>query len=859
MSDKKPSASSGKAKGSSKNPAKNGHVKLNIPPEIPITNVTETNPKKRGRAPRNLLLASTAIGAVGYGAWQAGRTRFNSKITGKLDLKGLQKPVEVIRDKWGIPHLYAESLSDLAFAQGFVQAQDRLWQMEFQRRLASGRLAEVLGEPVIFIDKQMRRLQLRRAAHNDYAHLDPQSEEKMVLDRLAEGINAFINTKKLPLEFSILRYKPETWSAIDSLTWAKMMAVAQSTNLDTELVRAQVVQAVGAERAAQLEPTRTLTGRPLIVPPGADYSGINLEKISEDFSKLKIALGALTGGNSNNWVISGKKTESGKPYLCNDPHMSVLMPGTWYEMHLHAPDLEVIGVSIPGVPLIIIGHNQHIAWGVTNTMADFQDSFIEKVDPANPRRYEHKGEWKDFEFSREEIKIKGKPSIFEEYARSVHGPVLNSFKVGGNNEAADASSPNIEAPLSVSWSIYEPATGVKSILGLSRARNWEEFRTALSFWDMPSLSFVYADVTGNIGYQFTGNIPIRGKGLGLVPSPGHTGEYDWQGYIPFEELPRSYNPEQGYIITTNQKVVDNDYPYWLGSDYLGENRAERLRQLITSKEKLSLDDMARFQIDQLSLPGMRLARRLVQIDTAGLNDLQRRALGYLAIWDGNLNAQSIAGCLYEVTLQKLSRLVFEPILGKATEGYLGNTDNPLAPINSLQCIAFSFLIDQIEANDQSLLPPGKSWDSLLTEALTKAISWLQGKLGNEINGWEWGKLHQLTYSHPLGAVKPLDRIFNRGPYPVGGDWDTVWQMGYSSANDNFAFNGASSAIRLIADLSDWEKTRFGTTSGQGGSPFSPHYADFIDDWLTGQHHPHYFKRASILEHAEGKLTLNPAT
>ncbi|NWJ44847.1 MAG: penicillin acylase family protein [Chloroflexi bacterium] len=826
-----------------------------------ITDVIENSegkPRKRGRKPRNLLLATSALGAVGYSAWQASKTRFSSKINGELKLSGLKSPVEVIRDKWGIPHLYAQSLSDLAFAQGFVQAQDRMWQMEFQRRVASGRLSEIFGDATLEADKMMRRLQLRRAAHNDYAHMDSDSEEKMVLERFVEGVNAYLNTKKLPLEFSLVRYKPEPWSPIDSLTWAKIIGVQQSTNLDSELVRAQMVQKLGAERAAKLEPTQMVTGAPLIIPPDADYSGLDFELILEEYRKMQSTIGAFAGGNSNNWAVSGSRTVTGKPMLCNDPHMAVTMPSTWYEMHLHSPEIDVTGASIPGIPLIGIGHNRHIAWGITNTMSDSQDAFIEKIDPTNPQRYEYKGEWREFEVVQEEIKIKGKASFFMDCARSVHGPLLSSLKLHGT-PAADAGG-KIEAPLAVSWNIYEPSKGIRTLLKLNQATNWQEFREALSTWDVGCFNFAYADVEGNIGYQFTGLIPIRGKGLGLAPSPGNTGEYDWQGYIPFEELPHIYNPEQGYIITTNQKVVGNEYPYWLGSDYLGENRAIRLRQLINSREKLSLDDVARFQKDQLCLPGLRLTRRLLQADATKGNDWQRRALGYLATWDGVLTAHSVAGSIYHATLQKLGRLVFEPIMGSSlTESYLGNSKDALgAHPNSLQSITTTFLIGRIEANDHDLLPMGKSWDDLLLEALSRAIELLRKKLGDDMNDWEWGKLHALNYVHPLGMVKPLNRIFNRGPYPLGGDWDTVWQAGYNGSDDNFSFNGATSSIRLVTDLNDWENTRFGCTSGQSGAPMSPHYSDLIEEWLAGAYHPHLFNRAAILDNAEGKLTLNPA-
>jgi penicillin G amidase len=827
-----------------------------------ITNVTQNEivnnapVKRRGKAARNLLLAGTALGAIGYGAWQAGRTRFTSKINGKLKIEGVKASVEIIRDKWGIPHIFAQNSDDLFFAQGFVQAQDRFWQMELNRRIGSGRIAEIVGEAALEADRLIRRYGLREAAHYDYAHAD--EDEKQILHAFANGVNAFLKLKKLPVEFSILRYTPEEWSAIDSLTWLKVLAFGQSNNFDVELLRTIIVQKIGAEKAAYLEPSEH-ANMPLIVTPELNYSGWDFSQVLEEYGKLREVLQATAGSGSNSWAVSGAKSVTGKPLLANDPHMSVATPANFYEMHLHAPGWNVIGATLPGVPGVIIGHNEFIAWGLTNTMADYQDGFIEKVDPLNSRRYEYKGEWRDFEVRREEIKIKGKPPVTEEILTSVHGPVISKLNQSSAEPTADASNDDSrELYITLKWTLHDSQHAIKPILGINQSKNWQEFRQACRDFDLPAMNITYADVDGNIGYQFAGRIPIRGKGLGKIVSPGHTGEYDWTGYILFDELPHVYNPPNGYVITANNRQVGNDYPYFLGSSYVSRNRAERIRELLTAKEKFSLDDFNEMLKDVYSSTAMKLARRLVQLDFSQGTDRQRRALAYLATWDGHLATGSIAAGIVKVTSDKLMRLLFEPLLGKDLAAqYIGSSDSPFGPVQIFQEMVYPFVIDELDKISSKLLPDELMWDEVLREAFIRATNFLTEKHGQDMSGWEWGKLHTLSYNHPMGAVKPLDRLFNRGTFPLPGDGTTVWQTGHASKDGtSFIFNGATSSIRLLADLGDLKKSRFGNTSGQSGSPFSPHYADFIEDWLEVKTHPLLFNREEILANAEGTLIVS---
>ncbi len=809
---------------------------------------------ERGQAGRNLLLAGGALGVLGYSAWRAGRTRFNSKIEGTLRLEGLRAVVEVIRDKWGVPHLYAESLEDLFFAQGFVQAQDRFWQMELQRRTAAGRLAEIFGEPALVADRFLRRFELYREGERGYQWL-MKHEDTMPLDRFAAGVNAFIALKKLPLEFSLLRYKPESWTPVDSVAWSNVVTFGQSNNFVTELARAEVLRAVGPEMAAKLE-LWPQPGHPLTIPPDANYGGANFASILEEYSKLTDLVGLTkAGGGSNSWVVDGTKSVTGLPLFANDPHLAMQLPGVFYAMHLYAPDFEVIGATIPGLPGVVLGHNREIAWGVTNTMADIQDAYIEQIDPLNPRRYQYKGEWLEFETRFEEIKVKGGPTVRQEQFRSVHGPIVSEFAAGGT-VAADGGSVQ-GAPVSLCWTLYQANYSLQGLLDLNRAQNWEEYRAALKNRPYPSLNFTYADVKGNIGYQYAGLIPIRAKGLGLLPNPGHTGEYDWQGFIPFEELPHLYNPATHYLFTANNKVVDDAYPQYLGGDYLHGARAERIRQLLTAKEKLTVADFNAMFIDVLSLTGLRLVPHLTRLNAT--DSLERRVLAMLATWDGQLGAESVGACLYEVILGKLLRLILEPQLGSvATNHYLGVSEGGISALTALSSKAGPHLIGFLERDDPSVLPTGLSWEAALQKALSSAVSWLRSKFGDELKGWEWGKLHQMEFNHVLGAKQPLDRIFNRGPHPIGGDADTIFQTAYAFKEGQFTANGGTPGWRMIADLSNWENSLMTVTGGQSGSPFSPHYADLIEPWLEGELHPMLFSRETLARYTAGTLKLEPS-
>jgi penicillin G amidase len=815
---------------------------------------------------KTVAAAASLVGLAG-GAYYMLMRRPLPRKKGEVHLKGLHEPVEVITDRYGVPHIYARNEDDLFFAQGYIHAQDRLWQMEFNRRLGSGRLSEIFGEITLEIDRFARHLGMHRASTAAAEQLPELS--KRIFDAYAQGVNAYIehNRNKLPIEFFLLRFKPEPWQITDSIQWSKMMGWNLGGNWETEVIRARIVAKLGAERAAKLEAGYDPT-HPLIIPPGVEYQGINLGML-EQYEQLKQLSGFGMMGGSNNWVVDGTMTTTGLPILCNDPHLLQAAPSIWYECHLVAGDIDVIGVSFPGAPTIVIGHNQYIAWGFTNAISDIEDLYIEKFNPQNPYQYEYMDKWEDAQIVREEIKVKGaKAPFIEEVRITRHGPLLTSIPhpsqgdPAGKNGKPGTSSEPVELMLALRWTGLEKHDILSTAHKLNRATNCEEFRDALRGWDVPPQNVVFADIQGNIGYVMAGAIPIRAKGQALLPSPGWTGEYEWTGYIPFEELPQLFNPEQHLLVTANNRVVDDSYPYYITHEWMNGYRAQRIRDLLTSKGKLALSDMASIQADQYSLPAVEIVPYILKIRPD--SGLEKDALDVLRTWDYILASDSAGAAIYSMFLFKLERIVFNAMLGDEEtliQNYLGVGTTILALQNSYASRGTPLLIRLLNGHDDSwfadsVVPNGpNSWDEALSRAFKTAIEELQEKLGSDVARWQYGAIHKMTYSHPLGMVKPLERIFNRGPFPVGGDIDTI-NTGASLTNQPDTVVTVPS-YRQIVNLADLKASLSGHAPGQSGHPASKHYADFIKPWLNVEHHPQLFERSMIEENAEGTLRLMP--
>lgn len=817
-----------------------------------------------------VLLVLLILGASGGGYLFLTRPFPQTNGTVKLGSVAsttLRHKVEIIRDASGVPNLYADNPGDLFFAQGYSHAQDRLWQMELNRHVGHGQLSELFGDTnfgdstTVKVDMFLRTIGLDRAAQADLSTLD--STSRSLLQAYADGVNAFLHTHSdnLPLEFTLLGYRPADWEQVDSQVWAKVMAYDLGGNYEEELLRARMIETLGTSRAKQLIPDYPSSG-PFIIPPEVKSFAVSLANLTPGRSSTQdtpIAIGrpdvseleqittslkqGVDGLGSNNWVVDGTRTMTGKPMLANDPHLGISMPTIWYMNGLHCAPVspgcpfDVTGYSFPGVPGVVLGHNQRIAWGVTNTGPDVQDLYIEKVNPANANQYWDNGKWQDMQMDPQVIHVKGGADVPLTVRITRHGPIMTPVLKG------------VTATLALEWTATREKSEIfNSLLALDTSQNWDDFRAALRMWDVPAQNFVYADVDGNIGFQMPGRIPIRAKGDGTLPVPGWTGEYDWTGYIPFDELPSVLNPPNHFVISANNQVVPGDYRYLIANNYAAPFRAQRIQDLLTAKSKLTIDDMKRIQGDIYSLPLVRLQKQVEQVTPLGF--LAQRALRYVREWDGNLTPENIGGTILEVTYLNLVRDLLEPEMGgDLFQSYLARGD------------VHHLLVDQI------LEDPGNPvWDDRATveqdtsqarvaKAYMEAVDWLGSQFGDWPPDWHWGRLHTATFAHPFGSIRPLNLIFDYGPIGVPGDSYTIFNTGFDPSKP-FSDRTVSS-MRDIIDLSDLDASLWIQTTGESGQPLNPHYTDLTPMWREVRYAPMFFTREAVERAKSGDLYLEP--
>ncbi len=768
--------------------------------------------------------------------------------TGTLDLPGLRAKVEVFRDRWGLPHIYAANHHDLFMAQGFVHAQERMWQMEVNRRLAKGQLAAAFGAVALDTDRLTRTLGFTRLAQADLALLDDHALE--ALEAYAGGVNAFLDRRRLPVEFRLTGVRPDRWTPLDTLAFGRVMIFNLSNGWANELVRAQLIEKLGPARAADLEiqwPERDLPTLP---------DGIVFNRLQPD-GKLTAERGpflgrGLDGGGhgSNAWAIAGWRSTTGKPLLCNDMHLHLTTPGVWYMNHLVGGDYEVTGVSLPGAPGVIIGHNARIAWGATLTLSDTQDVFVEKLDPANPGRYEFKGEWLECEVSREAITVKGRAAPHVEEVRLTrHGPIVGQLVKGAGETIALSSY------------ALRPSTTVSGFVNLDRAQGWDDFVEAARRITAPSLNIVYADVDGNIGYWVAGTHPVRAQGQGTVPLPGWSGEYEWVGEIPFEAMPHALNPERGYVVTCNHRIVGTDgpagrlYPHYLGSGWMNGYRAQRLVAEIERKGRVSPEDCRSFQVDFHSLPGLELVRRLQDIATA--DPEAGLALKLLREWNGWLGADSVGGAVYQVTLSRLVQNLIGATLGPELRDKFMGAKGPhplLVPTTEFIGHSTVTVFKMLDDPDSVWVKEAGGREKVIEKSLTEAARWLRQTLGPDPAGWQWGKLHTITFPHSLAVQPPLDKVFNLGPHPIGGDTDTVCQTAFMP-DAPYAEIAFAPSYREIVDLGDLTRSVHIAPPGNSGVLGDPHYGDLLPLWLKGEYIPALWKREQVEKEGAERVEL----
>lgn len=772
------------------------------------------------------------------------------QVDGQITAAGLTAPVQVIRDTWGVPHIYAENDHDLFFGQGYVHAQDRLWQMDFNRRVGSGRLSEALGAATIDNDRYIRTVGWRRAAQKDWELLD--EDTRAVLNAYSEGVNAYIEShrNRLPLEFTILGITPEPWTPIDTLSWGKTITFDLGGNHRLELLRAQMIADLGEEVAQQLLPPYG-GEMPLVIPPevqGYDsFKGQRFAKL-DTLDKLMGEPGPVTG--SNNWVVHGSRTATGKPLLANDTHLNLGKPAIWYENGLHGGRFNSVGFTFPGVPAILIGHNERIAWGVSNVNPDVQDLYIEKLNNReNPTQYEFEGQWQDLEIITETIQVKNQEPVALPVYITRHGPIITDV-IG---EALPAPTD----PVAFRWTALDGSTQFQAILQLNQARNWDEFRQALSIWDVPSQHFVYADVDGNIGYQTPGRIPIRAaEHQGLVPAPGWSGDYEWQGFVPFEELPHALNPSTGFFATANNKIVGDDYPYSLGYEWDPGYRAKRITDLLAADTSVTIDDMRMIQADTYSLAAEALVPHLLTVQPEP--GLQTQALEQVRAWDKYYEIDRAGGSVFQVWYWFLLRNTLSDDMSKDMSDFylLGNYERH----GTFQLPFMVDLIDQPDDPwfDDKTTAEVENRDAIMRRSLADTVAWLSERYGNDPAEWTWGRVHTLKFVASVignSGIAPVEWSFNSATIPARGDNFTVNAGSFRYGNPFRMVHGAS--LRDIIDLDDFDNSRMTQSVGQSGHVFHPHNEDFIERWQNVEYHPMLFSREQIEANAASTLTLSP--
>lgn len=787
---------------------------------------------------------------------------------GTISPEGLEGEVDVFRDEYGVPHIFATNEHDLFFAQGYVHAQDRFWQMEFWRHTGQGRLAEIVGaEELIETDKFIRTLGWNRMAQLSLDYYEEEMPEVItLLEAYSAGVNAYLDSQdgatslnQQILELSGDAWELEPWEPLDTLSWGMVMAYQLSGNWDSELAIAEANRELGEATVATVLPFYPYDERPVIAPmdrlsnldeleeaepdaeSGRQGEAVAWEKVNVDLVGVPPALElGLDLIGSNNWVVSGAHTASGLPLLANDPHLGVQMPSIWYEVSLHAPGWNVAGFSFAGVPGVIIGHNEQIAWGVTTSNPDVQDLYIEKVNPSNPDQYEFEGEWREMEVLTEVIKVNGGEDIEVEVRQTHHGPIISEV-VDGTNDV-----------LALRWVAQEPSRLFRAIVLLNQAENYEDFREAMRYYDVPSQNVVYADVEGNIAYMMPGRVPIRENGDGLTPVPGWTGEYEWEGYIPFEHLPVVLNPEEGFIVTANNAVVEPAYPYLISHYYASGDRAQRITELLEeaiADGPVTADDYARIQMDNKVL----LAETyLALLEGLSSDDPEvQAAIERLRGWDLQASRDSVPATIFEIFYVQLANAVLADELGEMTGEIIGG-----APSQTF----FYTLARQPEAVwwDNVQTEEEETQQEIILQALRETVDWLEENVGDDMESWRWGDLHTITFvSDPLGqsGIAVVEWLVNRGPFPVAGSSRTVNANSWSW--DNPAEVRGHPSMRMIVDLSDFDASRGVHPTGQSGHPFHRHYDDLIEMWLDGEYHPMWFSREAINEAAVDHLVLQP--
>ncbi len=761
-----------------------------------------------------------------------------------LSLKNLKQEVVVRRDKFAVPHIIAKNEQDLYRAVGYVMAQDRLWQMDLLKRVTLGRLSEIFGKDLVDVDILMRALKIPDKSRMILSKSDPKLI--LALECFSDGVNQFIDTHmdKLPPEFTILGVNPEPWKPEYSVNLIGYMAWDLTMPYSVETIFHKIQKKVSAAKFKELLPD--VPGRKTSIYSEFKNKVSELDLKNSLFAQTDILekYGVTIFQGSNNWAVSGKKSVTGKPILANDMHLGLNAPGLWYQMHqVIEGELNVTGVVLPGQPCVVAGHNDKIAWGMTNVMVDDMDFYSEKINPDNPDQYEFMGEFKNFKIQPETIKIKGGEEITKQIKFTHRGPVISKLKKI-NGEI-----------ISMRWVGNDFSNEIGSIYLLNYAQNWKDFKNALKTFTAASQNIVYADIHGNIGLYCCAGVPIRKKGDGLAIVPGWTDEYDWQGIVPFEQLPHSYNPESGYVSSANNKTAPNDYPYHISNWFALDYRIDRIRDMLEEKKKLSVQDFKTIQGDFKSKLVEEFNPLILKTLDAieNMTDLEKQAFKELKGWDGILNKESSAAAVFEMFLVYFVEHLIKDELGQDLfHEYFKSSYLARYLVNNVAISGNSQWSDNILTKDIK-----ETLADIVYLSFKNAVAQLSDKMGTNFDKWAWGNIHKLELNHPLGSVKILDQIFgfNSEPIGVGGSFHTVCPYRYNFTKPFAATHGPSQ--RHIYLPGSWDESLSIIPTGTCGVPASRHYCDQTRMYADNQYHQDIFTMEETRKIADYTMTLAP--
>lgn len=762
-----------------------------------------------------IIAALALVAFIGF-TWFMNKSK--PVIDGELAVTILDQDVTVTRDEKGVPHIFAKTDADLYRAQGYVQAQDRLFQMDLARRQASGRLSEIIGEATINTDKHFRTFSLRDAAEKSLAAYD--DESKQVLEWYAEGVNAFIAQAKesntLSYEFALLGYEPEEWTVVDSLTIGKYMAYDLGGNWNTLAFRHWALQNFDEEKAKELFIKYPENASAIIEAniqnPVAVAGQFSAEMLPNEFN------------GSNNWVVSGDKTKSGTPILADDPHLGLSTPSIWYQMHLQSPQQNVSGVIFAGIPGIILGHNDEIAWGVTNVGPDVQDLYIEIPNPDNPTQFRYDGKWEQAEVRDESIKVKDGETVDFEVVVTRHGPIMTDLAFKDTEPTAQ---------FSMQWTALQPTAELRAVLGFNKAKTWGDFEKALEDFKAPAQNFVFASKDGTIAYKANGQIPIRMQGEGQLPVPGDSSDYGWEGFIPWDELPTLVNPKEGFIATANNQVIGEDYPYHITDFWAQPYRFERIKEVLEANDAITVEDMMALQMDQHNLYAREfLPDLLTSIKEKDQDGKYAEIMAMLEKWDMVDAKESGAPLVFHTLMIKLQEVLFKDQMPEDMYGIMYGKFN----------ITDQLLRTAYSGEKSIWIEEQGGIDETVYKAFELTIAQLQDQFGKNSSKWQWGDYHQLTFDHTLGSASPiLAAYFNAKKVPIGGSKVTV-----QAADNDLAGNvdhGAS--WRFVVDVGDLSSAYHIVGPGQSGHVKSDWYQDQVLDWANGDYHQTFIKQEEI--------------